>query len=448
MFRSVHTKNQIPMLRQKITILLLCLCFSVTLAQTPGTVLQEAKPEDAGVSSAELKQLDQLMQEYVNEGYIPSATALIARNGKVIYHKSVGHSDAEAKKKLDNTAIFRIASQTKAVTSVGVMLLFEEGKFRLDDPVSKYLPAFKNMQVLDQFNASDTTFTTVPAKREITIQDLLTHTSGISYPGIGSQQAVAIYAKHKIPSGIGTSTDLKLATAMNALAKLPLVHQPGERFTYGLNTDVLGYLIEVLSGKPLDVFFQERIFTPLGMKDTYFNLPAGKQNRLVKLYTENKDKKTIPADKKNSFRLDPDYPKGKSNYFSGGAGLSSTVYDYAVFLQMLLNGGAYNGKRILSPATVRLMTSNQIGEVNQGDNKFGLGFGIVTEKGAARTALSVDSYEWGGIFGTTYWIDPKEGIIALLYTNKYPNSYGDLGNKFKKAVYETVLEPQLENSSR
>jgi CubicO group peptidase (beta-lactamase class C family) len=334
----------------------------------------------------------------------------------------------------------RIASQTKAITSIGLMILFEEGKFLLDEPVSKYIPAFRNPKVLDKFNEKDSSYTTVPARREITIRQLFTHTSGISYPSIGTKEANAMYAKARIPSGIGTPNG-KLADAMNALGALPLVHQPGERFTYGLNTDVLGYLIEVLSGQSLDQFLRTRLFEPLDMKDTYFYLPAEKHNRLAVLYTEDAQKNTIRNPVRNN--QTPDYPKLKGSYFSGGAGLSSTAYDYAVFLQMLLNGGEYNGKRILSPATVRLITTNQIGDVNQGDNKFGLGFSITTTKGAAKLGVSEGAYDWGGIFGTTYWVDPQTGIVALLYTQKYPNSNGNLNDKFRVLVYQAITDLKL-----
>ncbi|MDB5261959.1 MAG: serine hydrolase [Adhaeribacter sp.] len=422
------------------TILFSC-CFLFTFAQkTKSPVLQEAKPEAVGMSSQRLQHLDQVLQEYANKNYVPGAIALIARNGKIIYHKAVGLDDTDTKTPLKRDAIMRIASQTKAITSIGLMMLYEEGRFLLDDPISKYIPAFRSPKVLDKFNEKDTTYTTVPARREITIRQLLTHTSGISYPGIGTKEATAIYAKARIPSGIGTP-NAKLADAMNTLGTLPLMHQPGERFTYGLSTDILGYLIEILSGQPLDIYFRQRIFTPLGMKDTYFYLPAEKQNRLATLYTENAAKNTVKTPARNG--QNPDYPKTKGSYFSGGAGLSSTAYDYAVFLQMLLNGGEYNGKRLLSPTTVQLITKNQIGDLNQGENKFGLGFGITTAKGAAKLGIQEGSFDWGGYFGTTYWVDPKNGIVALLYTQKSPNSHGDLNDKFRVQVYQAIVDLQV-----
>ncbi|MCC9168703.1 serine hydrolase domain-containing protein [Pontibacter harenae] len=431
------------MLQKQSLTLLLCLCFSfVTFAQTTTTVtnqLKEAKPEKVGMSSERLQNIDKVMQEYVSKGYVPGAIGFVARNGKVVYYKAVGYEDVEAKEKLQRDDIFRIASQTKAITSVGVMMLYEEGKLKLDDPISKFIPSFKNPQVLDKFNPADTTYTTKPAKREVIIKDLLTHTSGIGYAMIGSPEIVAIYAKNNVPSGIGTPMG-SLEKPITALGKLPLVHQPGERFTYGLNTDVLGYLVEVVSGQPLDQFFRNRIFEPLEMNDTWFYLPVEKQNRLVKLYTEGQNKQMMAMPSRAG--LTPDYPNTKGTYFSGGAGLSSTVYDYAVFLQMLLNGGEYNGHRILKPSTVRLMTTNQTGEVNQGDNKFGLGFSVTTQRGAAKSPESVGSFGWGGIFGTNYWVDPKEGIVGIIYTQKYPNSNGNLDSKFRRLVYEAITDAE------
>jgi CubicO group peptidase (beta-lactamase class C family) len=308
--------------------------------------------------------------------------------------------------------IFRIASQTKAITSVAMMMLFEEGKFLLDDAVSKYIPAFKNQQVLDKFNAADTTYTAVAAKSEITIRQLLTHTSGLGYAQIGSKEANAIYAKNKITAGIGVQDD-NLLDAMNRLAKLPLMHQPGEKWTYGLNSDLLGCLVEVLSGMTLNDFFRTRIFEPLGMKDTYFYIPSDKTSRLVNLYREDSTGHLVKAEANmlNGPTV-ANYPLINSTYYSGGAGLSSTIYDYAVFLQMLLNNGTYNGKRLLSRNTIRIMTMNQIGDLSiWGGEKFGLGFQVVTEKTAGKTLAQEGTYSWGGAFSTSYLVDPKEKIV-------------------------------------
>jgi len=409
----------------------------------PKTAASPAKTPAAApatVDPASAQRIDQLLQEYTADNRVPGAIALVMRDGKVVYRKAYGVDDAAAKTPLRADAIVRIASQTKAVTSAGVMMLYDEGKFQLDDPISKYLPAFRNPKVLASFNERDSTYTAVPAKSEITIRQLLTHTSGISYPVIGTKEARAIYAKARIPSGIGTPTGT-LATSMDALGPLPLMHEPGARFTYGLSVDVLGRLIEVLSGQPLDQYLRTRIFEPLGMRDTYFYLPAAKQARLAKLYTEDPNKKTAPMQPQGA--MTPDYPKAPGTYFSGGAGLSSTIDDYAAFLQMMLNNGTSNGHRLLKPATVALMTQNQIGEVNQGDHKFGLGFSITTAQSAKQPGLSEGAYEWGGIFGTTYWVDPKQKLVALIYTQKYPNSTGgDLADKFKTAVYQSFVPQQ------
>ncbi|KAB7732697.1 serine hydrolase [Rudanella paleaurantiibacter] len=424
-------------MRSVFTLLFLCLQLTVSAQKPLAPVLQEARPETVGMSADRLQRLDRVVQQYIDEGKQAGVAVLIARHGKIVHHKAYGYDNLAQKTPLRRDAIFRIASQTKAITSMGVLILLEEGKLLLDDPISKYIPAFKATPVLDKFNEKDTSFTTVPARREITIRHLLTHTSGIGYPQIGSKEANAIYAKYSIPSGIGTP-NANLAEAVDRLAKLPLLSQPGERWIYSLSIDVLGRLIEVVSGQSLDAFLRTRLFEPLGMNDTFFYLPTSKHNRLTTLYTEDADKKTIPYPARNG--QSADYPKQAGGFYSGGAGLSSTLLDYAIFLQMVMNGGTYNGKRILSPTTIRMALSNQIGDLNVGAGKFGLGFALTTEKGAARMPISEGSFDWGGYFGTTYWGDPKEGIVALIYTQKVPNSFGDLTDKFKVLVYQAIGE--------
>jgi CubicO group peptidase (beta-lactamase class C family) len=412
---------------------------SVSLKESLAPLSKLSYPKNmmlTGMDEARLQRLDRVLKEYVDEGKQAGIVALVVRNRQIIYYKALGENGTAPKAPLQRDAIMRIASQTKAITSVAVMMLYEEGRFLLDDPISKYIPAFKNPTVLDTYNEKDTTYTTKPAKSEITIRQLLTHTSGLSYAGIGTKQAVAIYAKAGIPSGIGTPM-YSLSATIPALAKLPLVHQPGERFTYSLGTDVLGYFVEIMSGQSLDQFFRSRIFEPLGMNDTYFYMPAGKQNRLATLYTEKPDTKAVvPMPMQGG--ISPDYPTKAGTYYSGGAGLSSTAYDYAVFLQMMLNGGEYGGKRLLAPATVNLMIQNQIGGLTVGDKKFGLGFEIATEQSAAKLPVSVGLFGWGGFFGTNYWADPKTGLIGIIMTQKYPNSYGDLNDKFRVLVYQAL----------
>lgn len=399
-----------------------------------------ASPEEAGFSSERLKRVDNLIKSFVDKGATNGAVAMIVRNGKIVYYKGFGY-DSDPSVPLKTDAIFRIASQTKAITSVAVMILYEEGKLLLDDPISDYIPEFKKPRVLDKFNAADTTYTTVPAKREITIRDLLTHTSGIGYAQIGSPEANAIYYKAGLVGGIGVK-NIVLGDKMKILGSQPLFHQPGEKWTYGLNTDLLGYLVEVLSGMSLDEFLRKRIFQPLGMKDTYFYLPKEKYNRLVTLYTEDSvgKAKKMPETININGEVTRDYPKTAGTYYSGGGGLSSTVYDYAIFLQMMLNGGEYNGQRILSPHTIRMMTMNQIGDLNLGNNKFGLGFGITTEKGSSIIPTPEGVFDWGGMFSTTYWADPKEKLIGLIYRNIWPTRHWQLSQKFKVMVYQALVE--------
>ena len=402
-------------------------------------VLTNAFPEAGGFSSERLKRLDNKIQEWVDQKWINGGVAMIVHDGKVVYKKAFGLDNTDKKTSLRTDHLFRLASQTKAVTSVGVMVLYEEGKLLLDDAVSKYIPEFKNVKVLDKFNAADTTYTTVNVKRSITIRDLLTHTSGIGYAQIGSASANAIYAKDSISAGLAVREGLKVSDVMKRLGRLPLMHQPGERFTYGLNTDLLGYLIEVISGISLDQFFKTRIFQPLGMTDTYFYLPADKQNRLAVLSLEDSTgiNKMPEGYVFNGARWNALYPNTKGTYHSGGAGLTSTITDYAVFLQMLLNGGTYNNRKILSRNSVRMMTSNQIGDLNLGIDKFGLGFSIATEKTAARLPVSVGTFGWGGAFSTSYWVDPKEKIIAQFYTQVWGRTH-NTEDAFKVLVYQAL----------
>ena len=408
--------------------LILILAFSCT--QT--TELKETSPITVSVSGERLLRIDRMLQQGIDSGWIAGAVGFIARDGKIVYNKSFGVSNIEAKTPMRTDDIFRIASQTKAITSVAVMMLFEEGKFLLDDPISKYIPEFANLKVLDKFNEKDTTYTTVQANREVTIRDLLTHTSGIDYAGIGSDHMNAIYAKAGIPTGF-VSEKINLGDKMRKLGRLPLVHQPGERFTYGLNVDVLGYLVEILSGETLDKYFQTHIFEPLGMNDTYFYLPASKYDRLVKVISEDKNHKLV-----NTLSAFVNYPLAEGTYYSGGAGLSSTIKDYATFLQMLLNRGEYNGKKLLARRTVELMTTNQIGDLNLGRDKFGLGFEITTASGQAKMGISEGSFAWGGYFATTYWADPKERLVCLLFLQQSPFSHSEITDKFRAMVYQTL----------
>ena len=391
-----------------------------THAQTSKTLLTPAPATSAGFSTERLKRIDNKIQEWIDAKMVNGGVALIAREGKIAYNKSFGYADIEKKIPMRTDHIFRIASQTKAITSLAVLMLIEEGKMSLSDPVAKYIPEFAKPMVVNTFNLNDTSFTTKPANREITIKDLITHTSGVGYAQIGTPEANALYRKNGISAGIGIAGH-SLATDMKKLGTMPLFFNPGEKWMYSLGDDILGYVVEVVSGMKLDQFMRTKIFEPLGMKDTWFYLPADKHSRLVKLYThDSTGMRPLVNEYTLNEKVDPDYPKAQPGYFSGGAGLSSTIYDYAIFLQMLLNGGTYNGKQILSRNTVRMMTSNQFAEGKPGMIPFGLGFGITTESGSAGTPRNAGTFEWGGAFGTTYWVDPKEKIVALLYFNKLP----------------------------
>lgn len=423
---------------KKFALVILFAALVADIAAQKSKAVVVAPAEQAGFSAERLKRIDNAMNEWVKNEWMNGAVALIIRNGKVVYYKAAGYNDVAAKEPLQKEAIFRIASQTKAITSVAIMILFEEGKLALNDPVSKYIPSFKKQGVLDKFNAADTTYTTVAATREVTIKDLLTHTSGIGYAQIGSREANAIYAKHNITAGLAV-TDRSLLDAMTELGKLPLMHQPGQKWTYGLNTDLLGCLVEVISGMTLDDFFRTRIFEPLGMKDTYFIVPAAKAGRLVNLYMEDSAGHMVKATKNmlNGAGF-PDYPLRKTSYFSGGAGLSSSIFDYGIFLQMLLNGGEYNGKRILGRNSVRMMTMNQVGDtVFRGDDRFGLGFQIVSEKNG-NVPAQPGTYSWGGAFATSYWVDPKENMVMLFYRQLQRSTHGDVVDKFRVMAYAAI----------
>lgn len=419
-------------MKKSLSTLLVCLALIQAFSQN---ILLPAKPEEAGFSSERLARIDQTINEHLNAGHIPGAVVFIARNGKTIYHKSFGYSDVDNKTALKKDDIFRMASQSKAITSLAIMMLWEENKLQLDDPVSKFIPEFRNPRVMTRFNIADSTYSSEPAKGEVTIRQLLTHTSGIDYAGIGSQEFKAIYAKAGVTSGIGGSAGPTIGEKIKVLGSLPLKHHPGERFTYGLNTDVLGYVIEVVSGKSFDEFLRTRIFQPLGMKDTHFYLPKEKHNRLVTLHQQTATGvSTVKGKIYDGF--DPEYPKMQGTYYSGGAGLSGTIEDYAKFLQLFINGGTYNGTRLISRKTVELMLTNQIPDLQA--DPFGLGFGIETAKNDHREPSSLGTFTWGGAFNTSYWGDPKEKIVALIYTNMYGARYGNMG--FKTLVYQAVID--------
>ncbi|QHV94733.1 serine hydrolase domain-containing protein [Spirosoma endbachense] len=412
-------------------------------AQAQAKILTEAAPAAGGFSAARLARLDSGMSSWVKQKWVNGSVVLIARHGKIVFYKAHGYNDQPTNAPLHKNGIFRVASQTKALTTVAVMMLWEEGKFSLDDPVSRFIPSFANQKVLASFQAKDTTYTTVPAKRPVTIRDLLTHTSGLGYPAIGPPAESAIYAKNNLTGGVGTKGQ-KLSDAMTRLGSLPLFFQPGEQWKYGLNMDVLGYLIEKWSGLTLEDFFLKRICQPLGMNDTYFNVPPEKGPRLVNFFLGDSTGRIQKQSSVFGGALDMNYPLQKHDYFSGGGGLSTTIYDYAVFLQMLLNGGEYKGVRLLARNTVRLMTMNQIGDLSPNvgdhasDNKFGFGFLVISENGSRFTPSQAGTYSWGGVFSTSYWVDPKEDMLVLIYRQMWGPYVTNTDKAFKPLVYQAI----------
>ncbi len=414
--------------------------FNPTIAQyskQPQKLTVAKSPEAVGMSAERLQRIDDMLESYVDEHVLPGMVAIVVRKGQIVYHKAFGMADAQSNRAFKTDDIFRIASMSKAITATAAMMLYEEGKFSLDDPVSKYIPEFKNPAVINTFSWKDTSYTTIPARSEITIRQLMSHTSGINYGVISNEERFsAINAKAGIID-LYTTQPVKLADNIKKLAQLPLQHQPGEKWTYGLNSDVLGYLIEIWSGMPFDQFLKTRLFDPLGMNDTFFYLPENKSDRIVPVQTPEEDQwEPYPV----TF-YDPAYPvKGAKTFFSGGAGLSSTAKDYATFLQMLLNKGTFNGRRFLSRPTVDLLTqSDQTGTLyGEGDNYFSLAFSVVTPQGHDKGLGSAGKYSWGGYFNTNYFVDPKEEIVAVLMKQTQGTTGDNSSSIFPQMIYQAI----------
>ncbi|WP_137402652.1 serine hydrolase domain-containing protein [Echinicola rosea] len=407
--------------------------FSQTPTGLSSQPLTEADPNSVGMSAGRLERIANMLEAEVDAGNIPGAVALVAKDGKIVLHEAFGMADNATGASMKKNTIFRIASQTKAITSTAVMMLWEEGKFRLDDPISKYIPAFENPQVLSTFNYADTTYTAVPATSEITIRHLLTHTSGLGYGVIDRDQRMKMIYQKAGVTDLFTTKSITIGESVNKLAKLPLHFNPGEQYSYSEGLDVLGYFVEVISGQPFDEYLKEHIFDPLEMDDTWFYLPESKADRLV----------TVQQKVEGEWRqfpvtfYDPDYPKkGAKTFFSGGAGLSSTAKDYATFLQMYLNGGELNGVRLLSRTTVRSILGNQTGELFGGENQYyGLAFGVVTAEGEAHGGIgSEGTFDWGGYFNTQYFADPKEQVIGVLMKQTQGPIDDKTGWKFRQMV--------------
>ena len=400
--------------------------------------LPTAKPESVGLSSERLERIGAAVQHNIDNERIAGAVTLVMRQGRVAWLKSQGMMDREAGKPMRPDAIFRICSMTKPITSVAVMMLYEEGFFQLEDPISKYLPEFKNMKVLVKPQSGEPY--TVPATKEITVRDLLRHTSGIAYhwnDTMGPLYKAANVAHGALPY------DGTLEDSIKRLAGVPLAFSPGERWEYGLGVDVLGRLVEVVSGKSLDEFFRTRIFEPLGMKDTYFYPPEDKLPRLAAAYTYYPDKglNRFPDTPitEGSFTYSADYPyRGPKKLFSGGIGLTSTAWDYARFCQMMLDGGKVGDRHLLSRKSVELMTHDQLGKISA-DQSFGLGFSIDGVKAPLSELGSPGEYNWDGIFYTAFFIDPKEQMIVIFMSQLLPSGGLKLDRQVHTLAYQAII---------
>ena len=398
----------------------------------------ESSPGAAGFSGQRLARLDAALQGYVDRREIPGAVALVARRGRVVYHKSFGMRDAEAGAPMRNDAIFRIASMTKPIASAALMMLWEEGAFQLRDPIAEHLPEFEHMRVALPPESGEGVrgpMKTVEAAGPITFQHILTHTAGLANPyrGITKQLYDEVRAKSR--------RDRPIGDYVQALAKLPLNFHPGERWEYGPATDVAGRLVEVISGQPFDAFLRERIFEPLGMSDTHFYLPREKLPRFAANYRPGADGKielVEAPDEKSRYVREPHV------YFSGGGGLVSTAEDYFRFQQAMLNGGKLEGKRILGRKTVELMTANHIG-----DNRiwlrgpgygFGLGYSVVTDAGLSAMPASLGTFSWGGAFCTVFWVDPVEEIIGILMTQVRPYTHLNIRQDLQTLTYQALVD--------
>ena len=403
-----------------------------------GETAAAREPAASGFAAERLERIDDALQGYVDRKEVAGIVGLIARSGKVVYHKSFGSRDVSAKAPMSNDTIFRIASMTKPITTVGLMQLWEQGRFQLRDPLSKFLPEFSDMRValpIEPGDAARGPFKTVEAASPITIQQLLTHTAGLANPYRGATQDLYREVRAKLEPG---ST---IGDYVTALAKLPLNFHPGERWEYGPATDVAGRLIEVISGMTLDEYFRKNIFEPLGMTDTHFYLPESKLPRFAALYRPDSDGKIELQDRPDA---NSRWVKEPHVYFSGGGGLVSTSTDYFRFHQMMLNGGELDGVRILGPRTVRLMTTNHTGDkavwLRGAGFGFGLGYSVTTELGPSGMPSAVGTYGWGGAFCTVFWVDPGDELIGILMTQVRPYTHLNIRQDFQTLAYQALID--------
>ncbi len=395
-----------------------------------------ASPEEAGVSSERLARIDAVLEKYIEQERLPGAALVIGRRGHVVYARAFGYRDREAEEPLDVTDLFRIASQTKAVISVGVMILQEQGRLLIDQDLSDFIPEFDSTTVA--VAKEEGGYETVPANRNITVRDLLTHTAGIGYgwgPGARS------WVEADIQGWYFADRDEPIAETVERMGALPMDAQPGEEFVYGYNTDILGVVIERASGMPLDEFLRVEIFEPLGMMDTHFYVPEEKADRLTVVYSVTEQNGMVRAPDPGHMVGQGMYLEGPRKSFSGGAGLVSTPGDYARFLEALRRRGTLDGARILSPKTVQLMTVDHAHDAWQGDGGgFGLGFGITEEIGWNGLPGSPGAYTWGGAYHSTYWVDPAEELVVSYMTQVIPAQGLDDHQRLRALVYQALVD--------
>ena len=393
--------------------------------------LPTAAPEQVGLSTEKLQQAQAAMQKLVDEKNIAGGILAVARRGKVVQFEICGMMDIETEKPMKRDTIFRIYSMSKPITSVAAMILYEEGKLKLDDPVSNYLPEFKGLKVTADPDAGE--ITEVPAKREMTVRDLMRHTSGLTYGFFSNTAVDKLYRRNLQLSGRGET----LEGLVKSLSVIPLLYQPGTKWHYSFSTDVLGRVIEVACGQSLDKFFTERIFEPLGMVDTAFYVPADKIDRFATNYGPNPQGGLQPVDIPKTSRY-----AEMTTFFSGGGGLVSTADDYMRFCLMLLKKGELDGKRLLKAETIEMMTKDQLPEqafpIAAGERDglgFGLGFSVRVQLSDAAPASRIGEYGWGGMASTHFWISPSDEIAVVVMTQHIPYS-----NRAERAVKPIIYE--------
>jgi CubicO group peptidase (beta-lactamase class C family) len=402
------------------------------------------------MSSERLRRIPVALRGFVKQGEVAGALTLVARRGQIVALDSAGYRDLASRSPMRSNSIFRIASMTKPVTSVAAMILVEDGKLRLGDPVSNSIPEFADVGVsVGGRGPAGKPDSLVPAERPITVRDLLTHRSGLVYGFIDTSEVGDAYRAAGVLDGVGGEAVPTIAENVRRLAAQPLAFQPGREWRYGLSTDVLGRVVEVASGMSLDRFLEQRIFAPLRMRDTGFRVPDDKLARLAATYTHRNDSLRAMADTQVFSdgrlplgRFGGPSSRGSRTFFSGGAGLFSTIGDYARFAQMLLNGGALDGVRILSPKTVELMTADATADLKDPifgtpGYGFGLGFAVIGDLGASNQLASVGQYSWGGILGTSFWIDPREQLIGVMMIQEFPET-GGVADIFQNLAYQAI----------